>query len=480
MLKKIVSLFVVVISMSFFSPVFAEEIAPSYKDPWKPSVNELKEDSIDPIRLGLIAKRTGTDKPLTLLELVDLALSNNPSTQVAWQNTKKAQALKTQAQAQWYPAITMTSAGKRGEIVSNVNADNSDFLNSSAGATLSFLVWDFGGRNAAVKQAFLDLLNANHSFNKTYQTLLLNIETAYYNLNSAKSDWHAKRADLEAARMAMNVSKRKLNAGLVSILDVYQTKSNFYDTSYKLETAKAAIKTSKGNLAAILGVTADTPLDIEAPPEDFSVAITRENVKHLIDLALEKRPDVSAKRASLRSKEAAVGVAESALWPSVTLSGSGVKDWYGYYHADKGAGNDVQYYGQLAVSWNIFDGYANVSRKRAAVADYEAEKLALVQLEISATQDVWNAFYQFKSAVRKNRFSRANLTASDASYKLALQSYSAGLKNILDLLQAQSDLSTARSNLIESQKELYTTRAQLIYAVGMLGKNLSWKGLKSK
>ena len=61
-------------------------------------------------------------------------------------------------------------------------------------------------------------MSANHQFNQSFQDLLRDVQKAYYELYSAESDYQAKRADFETARTALNVSKQKLQAGLVSTL----------------------------------------------------------------------------------------------------------------------------------------------------------------------------------------------------------------------------------------------------------------------
>jgi len=103
-----------------------------------------------------------------------------------------------------------------------------------------------------------------------------------------------------------------------------------------------------------------------------------------------------------------------------------------------------------------------------AKADADAEFDNLRQKELDATADVWDAYYNFVTATQKLVASKAYLDASQGSYDLSMDGYKSGIKSILDVLNAESDLSDARSQVIKSQKELYTSFAQVAYSTGTI------------
>jgi outer membrane protein TolC len=75
-------------------------------------------------------------------------------------------------------------------------------------------------------------------------------------------------------------------------------------------------------------------------------------------------------------------------------------------------------------------------------------------------------YYDFNTAVQKLQFSQSYFDTTVNSYDLALESYNAGLKSILDLTQAQSDLSSARSRLIQSKQDVFVFLAALAHSTG--------------
>jgi len=91
----------------------------------------------------------------------------------------------------------------------------------------------------------------------------------------------------------------------------------------------------------------------------------------------------------------------------------------------------------------------------------------LAALELKAIREVWKAYADVKTALRKHEYALALLTASEEAYASTLESYrSAGLATVLDLLAAQRDLARARTTQIQSRAELLTTSAALTFAAG--------------
>src|SRR5262249_18475405 len=151
-------------------------------------------------------------------------------------------------------------------------------------------------------------------------------------------------------------------------------------------------------LAESLGVTPTTPIQLT----DFAAlpppAELQDSVEKAIDRALEKRPDLIAKVASLRASEAEVGRARAASWPTVSLVGdvgsvvgkarisadNKSTGWFGATQPSYGIG--------LFLEWEVFDGGAR--RRRVEIAE-SARRAA--QDEITATRDravsdVWKAY----------------------------------------------------------------------------------------
>jgi outer membrane protein len=439
---------------------------------WTPPKWEKTTKAVDPVWKAIRDRKVDADRPLALVELIDMALGNNPGTRQAWEEARAAFARERQAESTWYPQVTVSADTTYQKLNTNNTfaKQNKSYYGPEAQATL--LLLDFGGRAATVREAKQMLIAANYQFNQAIQDLILETQTAYYSYYSSKSAVEAALADVANAKTSYEAAQQKLRAGLAVKLDVLQAKSNYDDSLYNLEEAKAQLKTAKGDLAKVLGLSADTDFEIEEPVKDVPTGMSEEDVSALIEEALRQRPDIGAQRASLRAKEAALAAANSDLWPTLNAGGSMEATWYKYYGSEKSDQFNVKdsngYTAYLSVNWNIFDGFYLYSKRNETKADAAAEHEKLKQAELEASADVWSKYYNFRAAVQKRQFSRAFYESSSESFDLASQGYKAGLKNILDLLQAQSNLSSARSRLIQSEKDLYVAFAELLHATGAI------------
>ncbi|MFH1395662.1 MAG: TolC family protein [Candidatus Omnitrophota bacterium] len=418
---------------------------------------------------NLIREEEITDQePLTLAELVDMAFANNPVIRNAWQKARAREAEVKQAQSEYYPQGTVSGDITRQKKVATRKIEDSNNYNYSPKAVITYMILDLGGRDASVRQATQEVISANFTFNRTIQDLLFDTAKAYYSFYSAQSDLKAKKANVEDASTALEAASIKFSTGLASKLDVLQAKSNYEDTLYSLEDAKGTVFTTKGDLAETVGFAPDLDFEITAPDENVPLNITSENVSMLIESALKERPDIGAARAVLYSKEEAVKVANSDLWPTLNITGSAEKRWYRFFGDEE---TNWQYYdcsGYFSVNWDIFDGFYKYSKRRQAQAELDAEREQLKQTELNAASDVWTKYYNLKTAVKKLVFSKSFLETAQASHDLALEGYKSGIKSILDLLEAQSQLQEARSKLVESQKDLFVSSAGLARAMGTL------------
>lgn len=409
--------------------------------------------------------------PLTLAQLVDIAMHYNPSTRQAWDNVRSTQFRKKQAQSQWYPQATVSADLTREKVVGSIISADTNNWNYGPSAKITYLLLDFGGRGAAIDEASQNITAANYQLNQTMQDVLLSVETAYYNLHSANANLKAAKSDLANARKVFYSAQQRFDVGLASKLDVLQAKANYDSTRYSLENAKLGVKTAWADLAQVIGFPADTKFEVAQPSRQVPTHVTSSDVKALIEEAIKRRPDIIAAQAVFSAKEAAVKAANSDLWPTVNLGGSASGNKYEYVNSDaQKRDHENNYSAYASVNWDIFDGFYNLNKKKQAEAEAALQYEKLIETELQVSADVWSKYYTFDAAVSKLRFSKSYLHTASASYELALESYNTGLRSILDLLDAQSKLSDSRSQVIQSEKDVFVALAGLAHSTGSLYK----------
>lgn len=439
---------------------------------WMPPDWERSTRAENKVWQAVRAGEIKDDKELSLVECIDIAFTNSPSTREAWNKAKAAQAGIKQAESQWYPQVTGEAKMAYQKRVANANFQDLNQANYTVSAGLEMLLLDLGGRVARVDRAKQDLIAANYAYNQALQDLLRDVAINYYDYYNAQAVVEAARADLENAEMSLDSAQQKLKSGLGVKLDVLQARSDYENALYSLESAKGESKTSRADLARVLGIPADSRFEIKRPEKEFGLNVSEKDVSVLIEKSIESRPDIASARADLRSRESALSAAVSDLWPTLNLGGSASAGEYKYFGSEKShifnAKRDYGYTGYLSVNWDIFDGFYLYSKVKEAKALLEAQKDSLKQAELSASAEVWTDFYQYNTAVKKLEFSRSFLQSAQEAYDLALEGYDVGVKNILDLLSAQSQLSDARSKVVSAERDLFAALVELSHSMGAM------------
>jgi outer membrane protein TolC len=204
-----------------------------------------------------------------------------------------------------------------------------------------------------------------------------------------------------------------------------------------------------------------------------------ETVEQIIDRALARRPDLAGRLAELRAREAAQKRAREAeirraradYLPKIGLTGhaGGVVS---HFRAGPPFATHTYeeplYEATIGLEWTIFDGFERENRLRLAESGAGAARADLEALELRTLREVWKAYADVKTAIRKNEFATALLSASQDAYGASLESYRQGLGTLIDLLAAQRDLARARTTVVETRAGLLTASAALAFASGAM------------
>lgn len=414
---------------------------------------------------------TDLSKPLTLSQVADLALQNNAATSKAWHEARAASEQVRHAQGYFMPGITAAAGLNRTTTDSHPEHLSQNMLNYGPGLQMTYLVFNFGGgRGAAVEQALQTVYAGNFAFNKAIQDTLLLAELAYYRVISAQAGVEAAATNAMDAKVILEAATERRNAGVGVDLEVLQAQTLYDQALYSAANAGGQEHISRGLLAQAAGLPADTPLRIAAPASELPASLSSQEMRPFIDNALARRPDLAALRSALAAREAAIKVAAAARWPSLYLNGSVARNYYELYGLSNrdSAADEWAYTGGISVKWNLFDGLQTLSTKRAAEAQAEAARAQLKQAELAASTEIWTRFHDYETSLRLHEFSQSALKSALAAWQLAMESYKSGVKSILDVLNAETQLAKARSQQITARQEVFTALANLAHATGVI------------
>ena len=146
---------------------------------------------------------------LTLAEVVDIGLRNNPSTRLSWANARAAAAAYGSERGTYYPTVDGEVTGTRLKTVASQGRSAVTQSVLSPSLNLSYLLFDFGGRSGNVGAARNALVAANFTHNATLQGVVLQIQSAYFQYVASRALVEAQRTTEREARTNLSAAEER-------------------------------------------------------------------------------------------------------------------------------------------------------------------------------------------------------------------------------------------------------------------------------
>jgi outer membrane protein TolC len=453
----------------------SRQVAPSPTMPWRPPALD------DYTRVLKKAERVPVDpqKRYSLVELIDLAQRTNPETRVAWEAARQAAIGIGLVQSEYFPVLALAALGGYKSVAVPAPKDVApsgffrfDLEQAVPMLNLRWLLLDFGRRGNALDAAKERLLSANLTFNRKHQEIIFRVQRAFLALTSLERKISVAQSSLDAARAVRESAEDQLRTGLATLPQVSLARQQEAQAAFDLEDALARERDAQVTLAESIGITPTTAIQVT----DFSAlpapAALEDSVDKVIERALEKRPDLIAKVAVVRAKEAEVRRARAAYFPTLSLvgdvssilgqaritGGNRNTGWFGATEPNYGVG--------LNLEWNLFEGGARLRRVELAEAERRAAEDEVTVARDRAMSEVWKAYTDVHLAGRRLDVAAALVTASEQSYESTLESYRHGLSTLTDLLAARRELSRARFVEVDTKLQLLNSSAGLAFNTG--------------
>ena len=439
---------------------------PSPSVPWKlparavkpePLVTRAQADAVPPDLRERIQQ-------LTLLDVVDLALRNNPATRASWSQARAAADRLGSARGEYYP--TINALGSVSRIKSPATNTRSAGQRTEYGPSISlnYLLLDFGGRSGTIETARQDLFAANLTHNATIQNTVLQAQVAYFNYMATLALLGAERSAIAEAQANLTAAQQRNRVGLATIADVLQARTALSQEQLNLETIQGNLQAARGGLAAALGLPANLPFELEPLAGPLPVRAMTLSVDSIINDALRNRPDLAAARAQAAAAYSQVRVARAAELPSLNLTSNGART---YSSPATFAG--PSYTVSLGLSIPIFNGFSHQYDVAAARAQADAVSALADQTRQNVVTEVFVSYYALQTAQQRVVTADDLLASAQQSVQVAAGRYREGVGSIIDLLTAQSALANARAQQVQSRWQWYTSLAQLARDAGVLG-----------
>jgi outer membrane protein len=401
---------------------------------------------------------------LTLAQAEQLAVQNNPALSAAKFTAAAAAQVPTEYHAAYAPSFSGSITG--------VGADNGSRLAAGGlnnpvvynrlgtGMTVSQMVTDFGRTSNLVEMAKLNAQAQNEATNTTRAQILLATGRSYFAVLRAHALLQVAQQTVKARQVVADQVTALAESKLKSTLDVSFANVNLSDARLMESQAQNDLKAAEAQLATAMGLPNEAGFDLseEAMPPQLP-----DRIDDLLRTAIANRPELRDLRLEESAAERFVKAEHALYYPSVGVVGSA-----GFAPAafDTVPGR----YGAIGVNLNIpiFNGGLFKARQTEADLKAKATVQRITDVENQVARDVRVAYLNANTAYDRMGLTRQLLDNAQQSLDLAQTRYDAGLGSIVELSQAQLNLTTAQIANTSATYDYQAQRVILDYQTGTL------------
>jgi outer membrane protein len=313
----------------------------------------------------------------------------------------------------------------------------------------------------SVRVAEFQVQSGREALRNTGQGVLLDAVTAYMNVLANQALVESQRANVAVLREILATTKRRLDAGDVTPTDTAQAEARLSRGLADLNAAEVALAISKATYAQVIG-EAPSQLVPAATVDRLSpttLAAATETARHEHPAVLGASFDVDVASTTIK-------VAESSLLPTVTAQASASRSRQSDTSLSTFGTDQASILGQMNVP--IYDGGTAASQTRQAKEVASQSRLVLEQVRNQARTAVVSAWVSNEGTKITLTASQSEVRAAEVALAGVRREAAGGQRTTIDVLNAQQDLTNARSRLIQAQRDRVIASYTLLSAVGRL------------
>jgi len=286
---------------------------------------------------------------------------------------------------------------------------------------------------------------------------------------SAKNDFFSVLKDQETVNVDqeqvtdatenVRITQARFTAGTAAQYDVLTAQVTLANDQQALETALNQLNIDRANLNNLLGVDPNVAVTLQAPP--LPPLTQRIDLTQSTQVAFQRRPELRQASNNITIAQRLIKLAGSTLQPTLGIGASA-----NYSGPGITTGNHDTYNLSAQLNIPLYDGGTTRSRVRQAQTDLQTQLITQGQLQQNVKLEVRQAFLNVNNAQAQNATAGVGVTQAEEAVRLAQVRYQNGLGTILDVINAQTQLATARNNLAAAQYNYQTSLAQLLRAEG--------------
>jgi outer membrane protein len=386
-------------------------------------------------------------------DCVDYARDHNISLQQSRLAGESSQYSLEAARAQWAPSLNFSTT--QGYVNTPFAKDgvNKNAYSSNYGLNAGWTVWDGGSRENTIKRSELQTNIAELTTNDLFRSLETDILSLYINILYAKEAITISEDAVEVSKEQMDRAETLMNSGRLSKVDYQQFVAQYEQDRYSVVNAQGTYDTQRMQLKKLLelGITQSMELvPCEWTAEE--VLAQAAPIEESYQLALITDAQLQAKKLEIESAELDQKIAKSSKYPQIALN-AGVGT--GYNAPGSSFSNQMKWGWNENVGVSVSVPILDNKKTKVAVAQARIDKLnaeldqAARENELAQTVEGW--YVDLQTAQARYISGAEQVKSVELSDTYVNEQFKVGKVNTVELLQAHSNLLSARRELLQAK-----------------------------
>jgi outer membrane protein TolC len=408
-----------------------------------------------PFMALLMASPMAQAADLSLQEAINLALAQNTSLKVTQKGEDTAKYALEQAKGN-----NGVSVGLSDSLTTNKtkDTDRQDSNNVSLSGKLPLYS---GGKNQAnIKKAKIGVESTSLTTQRAQEDLKLSVIKAYYDALESKKTVGVRQETVDKYQEHYTNVSQLYAAGSKAKIDVIRSQVELSDARQNLIKAENSYEVDLAELRNYLNIDRSEPLNLTT---DFSYLAFDQDMNACLDYAYANRKDLQVDKNKLAQQEQAIKAAKAGYLPTLNLS-VGLSESQRFNPSSQ---NSHSASATLGLDWNIFDSGVTRAQVKSAETDRDIAKLTYQKDKENIDLAVREAYYNMREAEKRFNSTQDAVHQAEEDAFIAREKYRAGEGLMLDIIDAQEALSTAKLNHISAQYDYARYKATVENAMGV-------------
>lgn len=301
---------------------------------------------------------------------------------------------------------------------------------------------------------------SRETLRNTEQGVLLNGVTAYMDVIQGAALLENQQQNLASLDQELRATRDRFNVGEVTRTDVAQAEARVAQAQYQLAQAVSNLSAYKATYRQVIGAEPGRLMSPGAGVERMLPG----SIDGLIGVAVKSHPAVLASQFAVDAAGFQVRMAEAGLSPNLSVQGQLSQGYEQSESIDRQSGATVM----LTLNVPIYQGGAEYAAVRQA-----KELLSQARIEVDVNRDTvrtnavqyWGALVAAKAQISA---AQSQVAANTLALEGVREEWRVGQRTTTDVLNAQSDLTNAKSALVVAQRDRVVAAYALVSVVGKL------------